>query len=203
MVQMIKGTDIVLYTDDIPETIHNVLIGEPSSGGFTLAIPKGDEHDWTDRITEFFGRKYRTVGLPEQGIEANIPGAWHKKVRAELMKISGNCTVYEKNTFIKHVYHDVFYCDERGSTTKKDGTQTAGNLKITIYSVSGGAADYTPKQGDMIVCGDCDFDFDVTSQQTISESMTEFRKLYPKLGVIGSVSHEICGELPDFIITAR
>lgn len=200
---MIKGTDIVLYTDNTPETVHNVLIGEPSSGGFTLAIPKGDEHEWTDRIAEFFGRKYRTVGLPEQGIEANIPGAWHKKVRAELMKICGNCTVYENNTYTKHEYRDVFYCDERGIVTLKNGIQTAGVLNIIIYSASGGAVDYIPKQGDIVVCGDCDFDFDMTSQQTISESMTEFRELYPKFGAISSVSHEICGTRPDYIITAR
>lgn len=203
MVQMIKGTDIVLYNGDTPETVSNVLIGEHTSDGYTLAIPKGDGHDWTDRITEFFGQIYRTVGLPEQGIEENIPLQWHKKIKAELMRISGSCAVYEKDTFRKHIFRDVFFIDERGTAVQKDGIRTAGNLNIKIYSASGRDSDYAPKQGDIVVCGECGFEFDTTSQQTISESMTQFRKDYPKHGAISSVSHEICGKLPDYKIIAK
>lgn len=201
MVQMIKGTDIVLHNGETSELISNVLVGEPSSGVFTLGIPKGDKHDWNDRIISVFGQKYRTVGIPEQGIEANIPGPWHKKVRAELMRISGNCTVYEKSTFSKHIYRDVFFLDSRGSITHKDGVQTAGNLEITVYSAL--KVDYIPKKGDIVICGDCDFDFDTVTQQTVSDSMAQFRKLYPEFGVISSVNHVICGMFPDYEITAR
>lgn len=105
---MIKGTDIKLLnrrqigTDgfDNPvyewheETVHNVLIGQPDPAdqpaninlygreiAFNLGIPKGDTHDWRDKIVEFFGEKFMTIGIPQQGIEANIPGPWHKIVR--------------------------------------------------------------------------------------------------------------------------
>lgn len=50
---------------------------------YLLAIPKGDTHDWTDRTVEFWGQKFRTVGMPIQGIEANIPLRWNKKVKVE------------------------------------------------------------------------------------------------------------------------
>lgn len=50
---------------------------------FTLGIPKGDTHNWEDQIVEFFGHKFRTFSIPEQGIESNIPLRWHKKVKCE------------------------------------------------------------------------------------------------------------------------
>ena len=76
--------------------VDNVLIGEPSSDqaiqelnlygkrlAYVLAIPKGDEHVWTDTEVEFFGETFRTYGEPTQGIDALIPLSWNKKVRVE------------------------------------------------------------------------------------------------------------------------
>ena len=105
---MLKGMTIKLYTGENFENIENVLVGEPSSTGtsYMLAIPKGDVHDWTDRIVEFFGRKFRTIGLAEQGIEENIPLLWHKKVKVELMNINSSCTIFEKDTFKKHFFEN-------------------------------------------------------------------------------------------------
>lgn len=78
------------------EEVENVLVGQPTaqerldeynlSGKmieYTLGIPKGDMHDWNNQIVEFFGEKFKTFGIPEQGIEANIPLQWHKKVKCE------------------------------------------------------------------------------------------------------------------------
>ncbi len=105
-----KGIDITLYektqsgTDEAdapvytetPVTVHNVLVGEPSAEeittelqltgrrlAYTLAIPKGDEHDWTNVTVEFFGRKFRTYGAVTEGIEALIPLSWNRKVKVE------------------------------------------------------------------------------------------------------------------------
>ena len=50
---------------------------------YTLAVPKGDEHDWTDAVVEFFGYKWKTFGFPIEGIESNIPLDWNKKVMVE------------------------------------------------------------------------------------------------------------------------
>jgi hypothetical protein len=76
--------------------VDNVLIGEPTSEdvidalnltgkhlAYTLAIPKGDTHTWTDRKVEFFGEVFHTIGEPTQGIEALIPLSWNKKVKVE------------------------------------------------------------------------------------------------------------------------
>ena len=85
-----------VYTETT-ESVENVLIGEPDaeeitnelniSGkhlAYTLGIPKGDTHVWTDRKVEFFGKTFRTFGETVQGIEDLIPMSWHKKVKVEL-----------------------------------------------------------------------------------------------------------------------
>ena len=107
---MIHGTTIVLqvktasgtdafgaptYTET-PVNVDNVLIGNPTPEErtdelnltgrkieYVLGIPKGDTHEWENVTVEFFGKKFRTFGIPEEGIEENIPLSWHKKVKCE------------------------------------------------------------------------------------------------------------------------
>ena len=106
----LTGTTVILYErtqagvdafnrptySETATEVENVLIGEPTteqvveqlniSGkrlAYTLAIPKGDTHDWKDVTVEFFGEKFRTFGEPTQGIEHLIPLAWNKKVKVE------------------------------------------------------------------------------------------------------------------------
>ena len=50
---------------------------------YQLAIPKGDTHEWRNRKVEFFGKTFRTVNIPEEGIEDLIPLDWNKKVKVE------------------------------------------------------------------------------------------------------------------------
>lgn len=84
-----------VYTET-SENVKNVLVGEPSaedvinelnlSGkrlAYTLAIPKDDTHTWEDTVVEFWGMKFRTIGIPTQGIDENIPLDWNKKVKVE------------------------------------------------------------------------------------------------------------------------
>jgi len=76
------------------ETVANVLIGQPTTEDisssielygkhteYMLGIPKGDTHNWEDTTVEFFGRRWRTFGATIEGIEANVPTPWHRKVR--------------------------------------------------------------------------------------------------------------------------
>lgn len=78
------------------KTVDNVLVGQPTAEertnelnltgrmiAYTLGIPKGNEDEWENQIVEFFGHRFRTFGIPEQGIEANIPLSWHMKVKCE------------------------------------------------------------------------------------------------------------------------
>lgn len=105
-----RGISITLYTTtqtgtdefnrpiyaETPVTVENVLIGEPSTDDivaeinmtgkrltYTLAIPKGDTNDWTDKTVEFFGERFKTIGEPTQGIDHLIPLSWNKKVKVE------------------------------------------------------------------------------------------------------------------------
>ncbi len=104
-IKIIKKTQIGTDWANTPvyketeEDVENVLVGEPSADdvvntlnlhgkhvAYMLAIPKGDEHDWTDTEvilpTPFAGR-YRTIGEATAGIENNIPLLWNKKVKVE------------------------------------------------------------------------------------------------------------------------
>lgn len=80
----------------IPEQVDDVLVAPVSSSEsssnsnvaisktqYNLAIPKGDDHDWSDTKVEFFGQTWKTVGEPTEGIEENIPLRWNKKVTVE------------------------------------------------------------------------------------------------------------------------
>lgn len=109
-ISRIKGVPVTLYEKtqagfdaanrpvytETAVTVDNVLIGQPTSEdvtnefnlsgrriAYTLGIPKGDSHNWNDVTVEFRGHKFRTVGIPTQGIEENIPLDWNMKVQVE------------------------------------------------------------------------------------------------------------------------
>lgn len=48
---------------------------------YQLAIPKGDEHEWTGNRVEFFGESWRVISLSSEGIEDLIPLDWNKKIQ--------------------------------------------------------------------------------------------------------------------------
>ncbi|MDI9468676.1 MAG: hypothetical protein QM296_00540 [Bacillota bacterium] len=81
---------------DVETPIENVLIAPVSSEDivhqleltgkravYSLAIPKSDEHDWTDAEVRFFGQRWRVIGTPLEGIEPLIPLDWNRKVMVE------------------------------------------------------------------------------------------------------------------------
>ena len=88
-----------IYTET-PITVENVLIGSPTPqevvdtlnftgkrAAYTLGIPKGDTHVWTDRRVElpadFPSGKYRTFGYPAIGQSELVPLQWGKNVMVE------------------------------------------------------------------------------------------------------------------------
>lgn len=215
MKQLIKGIDILLYSGDSSEIVKNVLVGNAltseisdlteNSGQmqtFTLAIPKGDTHEWTNRIVEFFGQKFRTVGVPMQGIEENIPLCWHKQVNVQRIDVSGSCTIYEGKNFSKHNFKNVYFFDSRGEAVARDGITQTGAVTVQIYADRFRTDNYKPKVGDMVVLGDCNFEFDTATQQSTSQSMTQFRKQNKSYAVINDIKSVTYGSLPDYIVTA-
>ena len=198
MAQLIRGTSITLYTASGTETVQNVLIGEPTAEGYTLGIPKGDTHDWTDRKIGFFGRLWRTVGIPMQGIPENIPLSWGLNVKVREMQISGAVTVYSARlNYARYLLPEVHFTDLRGQSTMRSRVQHDGTLAVRIYATS--AAEYIPRPGDFLVRGECPVTFGTTEQE-ISAAMAELRSY--DYGVIAAVSAEQIGCAPDYLLTA-
>lgn len=82
--------------DDVEIPVENVLISPTLSDDvvnqlnltgrkatYTLAIPKGDAHDWENKEVLFFGERWRTFGISLVGIDELIPLAWNRKVMVE------------------------------------------------------------------------------------------------------------------------
>lgn len=106
-----KGIDVVLIKktqtsvdpfgqpvyEESEITVHDCLVGQPSTEDITstielygkkiayvVGIPKGDTNDWTDAEVKFFGKRFRTIGFPQEGIPENIPLRWGKNVKVEM-----------------------------------------------------------------------------------------------------------------------
>ena len=109
---MLRGITVYLYekkqtgTDPLGNPIYeeeavpveNVLIAPAQETGgdivsstdfegkkevYVMAIPKGDAHNWLDKHVEFWGRRWKTIGFPKEGIEEMLPLLWNKKVMVE------------------------------------------------------------------------------------------------------------------------
>lgn len=107
---MIKGITVILVSKEevgtdafkrpiyryIEKEIKNVLVAPATSDDivatqdltgkkavYTLAIPKGDTHNWEDAVVRFWDQEWHTFGYPTEGIEENIPLDWNRKVMVE------------------------------------------------------------------------------------------------------------------------
>ena len=211
--QMIKGITVELHINGNIETVENVLVGEPNTVDsaignckiktYTLAIPKGDSHDWTNKKVKFFDSKFRTVGKEIQGIESNIPLCWHKKISIEELIINGNCTFFDSRDFTRHVYNGILLFDNRNFIRDKTGETKNGSLDIQIYGVNNTDSEWFPKAGDYVVPEICDFEFNTSDEQKISESMADFRKKYNDFAIVNSIKKRFPDVSPDLIISAR
>lgn len=71
----------------VAPTSSDDVVNELSLSGrkavYTLAIPKGDTHDWENKEVLFFGQRWRTFGIPLEGMDHLIPLDWNKKVMVE------------------------------------------------------------------------------------------------------------------------
>ena len=124
----------------------------------------------------------------------------------KMMLSNADCTVYENagkganvSVTARHFIPNVYWNDCRGKVLKKNGIQIEDSVIVYVFYSS----DYVPKPGDIIVKGDVDFEFDNTSQETMSASDKQFKQLYPQSVVVKSVSDYKFGGLPHIEITAR
>ena len=107
---LIKGITVTLFEktkvgtdefckdifEEVPVDVENVLVTPVNSNEvtsstnfvgkkavYTLAIPKGDKHNWENAKVNFFGESWKTIGFPIGGIESLIPLGWNQKVTVE------------------------------------------------------------------------------------------------------------------------
>lgn len=106
-----KTTEVILYnevdtgqrdktnkpiTDEVPIWVPGVLIAPVSTDDvvttinltgrtavYQIAIPKGDQNNWENAKVAYNGKFYRTIGIPEEGMDENIPLKWNKKIKVE------------------------------------------------------------------------------------------------------------------------
>ena len=82
-----KNKDIEIENVLIQPTSSDDIVNQMNLTGkkavYTIAIPKTDNHDWEDKEVKFFGQRWRTFGIPLEGIEKMIPLDWNKKVMVE------------------------------------------------------------------------------------------------------------------------
>lgn len=84
-----------IYSEELVD-VADVLVGQPSTDdvtnalqmygkhiAYTLGIPKGDTHTWVDTEVVIWGNRYRTIGYPTTGEQANIPLRWGQNVKVE------------------------------------------------------------------------------------------------------------------------
>lgn len=79
-------TDVenVIVSPSSSEDITDSLSLYGKKAEYTLGIPKGDTHSWTDCKVKFFGRTWQTIGFPLEGIDDLVPLDWNRKVRVEV-----------------------------------------------------------------------------------------------------------------------
>lgn len=73
----------VLVTPTAAEEVVSELQLYGKRSEYTLCLPKGDAHEWTDRKVRFFGQTYQVFGPATEYIEALVPGPWNRKVKVE------------------------------------------------------------------------------------------------------------------------
>lgn len=122
------------------------------------------------------------------------------------MLAQASCTLYKYNGigFDRHYISSCHWQENRASNVLKSGLESADSVTVYIQNESLTVVPETASF-DMLVKGECDFEFDNTNPQTVSESMKEFRKQYPHFVTVSSIDNKLYGlkELQHIKISAR
>lgn len=70
-----------LYAPVSTEDVINTLNLTGKKAEYQICIPKGDTNNWENARVEFIGKVWETIGVPEEGIEENIPLKWNRKIK--------------------------------------------------------------------------------------------------------------------------
>ncbi|MCM1364956.1 MAG: hypothetical protein NC122_07050 [Faecalibacterium sp.] len=116
---------------------------------------------------------------------------------------NADCTLYRYNKvtqgYDRFFIPGVYWRENKAGNVLKSGLQSADSTTVYIYSDRALPENLTK---DMLVKGDCCFQFDNTSPQTVSESMKEFCRLH-RFVTVTSIDDCFFGSLPHFEISAK
>lgn len=117
--------------------------------------------------------------------------------------INADCTLYKYNNatggYTRHFIKGVYWHESKVGNVFKSGLQTADSTTVYLYSDS--VVPATPTK-DMIVKGNCPFEFTNTSAQNISASFTQFTANYDFIRV-ASIDNYMFGGLPHIEISGK
>ena len=116
---------------------------------------------------------------------------------AEMLS-NADVTFYNAKNYTRHTARQAYFTDSRGQTLKKNGIEISDVVSVYLYT-----DEYVPMVGDIVVKGIVEFEFNNSTQKSVSESMKEFREMFPSFAVVKSVSDYKFGGLPHIEITAR
>ncbi len=104
---------------------------------------------------------------------------------------NADCTLYSKvgDGYVRSFIPDVYWQGTRNKTERQSGAMTTKTTNVYIYEKT----DIKPQ--DLLVRGNCSFEFDNTSQQTVSQSMKEFGNNFV---TVKTVQNYWFGNLPHF-----
>ena len=86
------------------------------------------------------------------------------------MLTNADCTLYEKDTFSRHVFTDVYWNDSRGQTVSKNGIQVNDSVLMYIYD-----GDYLPKAGDIIIKGNISDEYSCATDFAVVKAANDCR----------------------------
>lgn len=136
---------------------------------------------------------------------ANTDCTLYRFVEPKRIKlIDGYPTIDGRKVSIKNGYERIYiknsyWSDSRATSITKGGLITDNSTVIFLYD----KAEIPFVSGkDLIIQGNCDFVFDNTTEQTISDCFKEFKRLY-KFLTVSSISHCWFGGLPHCEVSAK
>ena len=120
-----------------------------------------------------------------------------------VMLKNADCTLYKYNKlsggYTRHFISGVYWRENKAGNVLKSGLQTADST--TVYIFDDAVLPETPTK-DMLVKGNCLFEFTNTSAATISASMKTFRETNAFVTVM-SIDNMMYGGLPHIEISAK
>ena len=114
-----------------------------------------------------------------------------------------DCTLYKYNQktggYTRYFIQNVYWQEGHSKSIVNKLLESSDNTKVFFFSAQ--IVPETPAK-DILVKGNCEFEFDNTSESTISDSMKQFRQMY-KFVTVSEISDFMFGGLSHIEITAK